>query len=286
MQFDIRRFDIYRKIPKDLTQPTKTGACVSILSIIFIVFLMLSELSSLLFIDVKSEMFVDISSSQKPVYVRLNVSLPKMACDFVGLDLQDSQGRHEVGFLKDSKKVPINNGEGCRFEGHFEINRIPGNFHLSTHSAAQQPQNPDMTHIVNSLQFGDIIETTGAFNAMGELDMTEYPAMATHNYVIKIVPTKFKRLSGQIEDTFQYSYAQKEFIAYNGHRQQLMPAIWFKYDFNPITIQYTEQRQPFYHFITMFCAIIGGTFTVAGIIDTIIYTAHNIIKKAEIGKLS
>jgi len=26
MQFDVRRFDVYRKIPKDLTEPTLTGA--------------------------------------------------------------------------------------------------------------------------------------------------------------------------------------------------------------------------------------------------------------------
>ena len=29
MAFDIKRLDIYRKIPKDLTQPTTTGAVVS-----------------------------------------------------------------------------------------------------------------------------------------------------------------------------------------------------------------------------------------------------------------
>jgi len=26
MQFDVRRFDVYRKVPKDLTEPTLTGA--------------------------------------------------------------------------------------------------------------------------------------------------------------------------------------------------------------------------------------------------------------------
>ena len=40
------RFDIYRKVPKDLTQPTVAGAVVSICSVLFIVFLMMSELSS------------------------------------------------------------------------------------------------------------------------------------------------------------------------------------------------------------------------------------------------
>ena len=34
------------------------------------------------------------------------------------------------------------------------------------------------------------------------------------------------------------------------------------------------------------CAIIGGTFTVAGIIDSVVFTASSAFKKAQIGKLS
>ncbi len=38
------RFDIYRKVPKDLTQPTLTGACISLCSVLFILYLFVSEL--------------------------------------------------------------------------------------------------------------------------------------------------------------------------------------------------------------------------------------------------
>jgi len=34
------------------------------------------------------------------------------------------------------------------------------------------------------------------------------------------------------------------------------------------------------------CAIVGGTFTVTGIIDSILFTASSALKKAQIGKLS
>ena len=30
-----------------------------------------------------------------------------------------------------------------------------------------------------------------------------------------------------------------------------MPAVWFRYELTPITVKYTERRQPVYHFITM-----------------------------------
>lgn len=42
----------------------------------------------------------------------------------VGLDIQDEMGRHEVGHIDNSMKIPLNNGDGCRFEGHFSINKV------------------------------------------------------------------------------------------------------------------------------------------------------------------
>jgi len=44
-------FDVYRKIPKDLTEPTYTGAIISILSCVFMVVLFLSELVSFLTVE-------------------------------------------------------------------------------------------------------------------------------------------------------------------------------------------------------------------------------------------
>ena len=68
---------------------------------------------------------------------------------------------------------------------------------------------------------------------------------------------------------------------------------------SPIIVKYTERRKPLYHFITTVLAIIGGTFTVAGMIDSMvsidspacthhniqIFSAHQMVKKATEGKL-
>lgn len=42
----------------------------------------------------------------------------------VGLDIQDEMGRHEVGHIENSMKIPLNQGGGCRFEGEFIINKV------------------------------------------------------------------------------------------------------------------------------------------------------------------
>lgn len=79
----------------------------------------------------------------------------------LGVDIQDENGRHEVGFVDHTNKVPIGD-DGCRFESRFEINKVPGNFHLSTHSAATQPETYDMKHIIHSIKFGDDVSVSGA----------------------------------------------------------------------------------------------------------------------------
>ena len=84
---------------------------------------------------------------------------------------------------------------------------------------------------------------------------------------------------------YQYTYAYRSYVSF-GHGGRVVPAIWFRYDLNPITVKYHESRPPLYHFLTTVCAIVGGTFTVAGIIDSVIFSGMEIFKKFELGKLS
>uniref|UniRef100_F7FSB2 Endoplasmic reticulum-Golgi intermediate compartment protein n=1 Tax=Monodelphis domestica TaxID=13616 RepID=F7FSB2_MONDO len=122
------RFDIYRKVPKDLTQPTYTGAIISVCCCLFILFLFLSELTGFIATEVVNELYVDDpdKDSGGKIDVSLNISLPNLHCELVGLDIQDEMGRHEVGHIDNSMKIPLNNGEGCRFEGQFSINKVTG----------------------------------------------------------------------------------------------------------------------------------------------------------------
>lgn len=76
----------------------------------------------------------------------------------VGIDIQDDLGRHEVGFHDNTMKIDEKDGVGCRLNASFSINRVPGNFHISTHSASSQPLNGDMKHVIHDLTFGDSIK--------------------------------------------------------------------------------------------------------------------------------
>ncbi|XP_054723272.1 endoplasmic reticulum-Golgi intermediate compartment protein 1-like [Uloborus diversus] len=288
MAFDVRRFDIYRKIPKDLTQPTLTGAVISVFCCCFIAILFLSEFLNFITVSVTSELFVDNPGDNDKILVHLNITLPRLSCSVLGLDIQDEMGRHEVGFVENILKTPLGPEEqGCRFDGRFYINKVPGNFHVSTHSASAQPDNIDMAHIIHEVSFGTQVADTvkGSFNPLKDTDRSNSRDIDSHDYVMKIVPTIYENLDGLKVQSYQYTSAYKNSVTFS-HTGRVMPAIWFRYDLTPITVKYIETRQPLYSFLTTVCAIVGGTFTVAGIIDSLIFTASGIFKKFELGKLS
>lgn len=58
-----------------------------------------------------------------------------------------------------------------------------------------------------------------------------------HGWSLSVAPPSFSPLPPQ------------EYVAYS-HTGRIIPAIWFRYDLSPITVKYTERRQPLYRFIT------------------------------------
>jgi hypothetical protein len=66
-----------------------------------------------------------------------------------------------------------------------------------------------------------------------------------------------------------------------------MPGIFFTYELAPVMVKYSEKEKSFGHFATGLCAIIGGVFTVAGLIDKLVYTSSKIIQqKIDLGKMT
>jgi len=207
------------------------------------------------------------------------------------LDLQDELGRHEVGFSQDRiKKIEITNKaangnieKGCRFEGTFDIKKVPGNFHLSSHSVqSASGQQVIMAHTVHELRFGDRVFDLipGAYFPVNGKSTSERNPQISHEYFLKLVPTVYRPEFGDAQYPYQFTYSYKAF--FNQHAA----AVWFRYDLSPITVQYTVKRQRLYAFLGRTVAFVGGTFTVAGIIDSIVFTTSNLVKKLEIGKLS
>ena len=68
--------------------------------------------------------------------------------------------------------------------------------------------------------------------------------------------------------------------------QRGLPGVFFFYDLSPIMVTFQEKKNSFLHFVTGLCAIVGGVFTVTGLVDSTIYTGQRIAKKIQMGKMS
>lgn len=55
-------------------------------------------------------------------------------------------------------------------------------------------------------------------------------------------------------------------------------------DFSPMRVIYTEERKSLASVLVSTCAIIGGIFTVASIVDGFLYRAASLQQKSQMGK--
>ena len=92
----VRSLDIYRKVPRDLSEATTSGALVSVITVIAAVVLFANELHGYLSIVRTSEMLIDDHQSDERLQMNLAVTLPRIPCEFLSVDSQDQMGSHDV----------------------------------------------------------------------------------------------------------------------------------------------------------------------------------------------
>eukprot|EP00747_Dinoflagellata_sp_TGD_P163851 gnl/TRDRNA2_/TRDRNA2_183008_c0_seq1.p1 gnl/TRDRNA2_/TRDRNA2_183008_c0~~gnl/TRDRNA2_/TRDRNA2_183008_c0_seq1.p1 ORF type:complete len:371 (+),score=84.83 gnl/TRDRNA2_/TRDRNA2_183008_c0_seq1:112-1224(+) len=365
-----KRLDLYRKVPRDLTEPTLSGALVSLFTVLLALYLFSAEFSVLMQRNWESEMFIDESKTEEKLQINLDIKFPAMPCEILSLDAQDVMGSHEVDahgnlykerltskgdviateeiksshygatsqltrhftFNYDNQDVErirkmINSGEGCRVVGNVKVNKVPGNVHLSTYSHSylfgslyQETKNINISHTINHISFGtdtDISYVKKHFKSTGIVSPLDgvkqivperkkdekaeeekkkkeaspygytlgggtYNSIdsAIYEYYTKVVPTTYISLDKPPVNVYQFTANSNKIV------NQQMPSLYLRYDFSPVTVRYKETRESFSHFLVQVCAVIGGVFTVAGLVDSalhksIVYAA----KKAQLGKL-
>ena len=84
-------------------------------------------------------------------------------------------------------------------------------------------------------------------------------------YYLKIVATHYTSPAGVTYRSYQYTSHGNDVVI-----PRELPAIWFRYDFSPITIKVSRQHASFAHFLVQLCAILGGTFSVLRIVHALI----------------
>ncbi|XP_068661424.1 uncharacterized protein [Aristolochia californica] len=164
------------------------------------------------------------------------------------------------GFIQ---KIKEEAGEGCNVHGFLEVSKVAGNFHFAPGKGFHQSsflvqdllalssETYNISHKINKLSFGD--EFPGVINPLDGVQWNQPAAAGMYQYFIKVVPTIYTDIRGR-----------------KIHSNQVI---------------FTEENVSLLHFLTNICAIIGGVFTVSGIVDALLYHGHRAIKKKmELGK--
>ncbi|XP_030230045.1 endoplasmic reticulum-Golgi intermediate compartment protein 3 isoform X6 [Gadus morhua] len=196
-----------------------------------------------------------------------------------------------------TQKMAEQKNEGCQVYGFLEVNKVAGNFHFAPGKSFQQSHvhvhdlqsfgldNINMTHMIKHLSFGK--DYPGIVNPLDGTDVTAPQASMMYQYFVKIVPTIYMKAEGEVVKTNQFSVTRHEKVANGLIGDQGLPGVFVLYELSPMMVKFTEKHRSFTHFLTGVCAIIGGVFTVAGLIDSLIYhSAKAIQKKIELGKAS
>ncbi|XP_075701895.1 endoplasmic reticulum-Golgi intermediate compartment protein 3 isoform X8 [Rhinoderma darwinii] len=175
-----------------------------------------------------------------------------------------------------SQKMQEQKNEGCEVYGFLEVNKVAGNFHFAPGKSFQQSHvhvhaveihdlqsfgldNINMTHHIKHLSFGK--DYPGLVNPLDGTSVSALQASMMFQYFVKIVPTVYVKVDGEVLRTNQFSVTRHEKIANGLIGDQGLPGVFVLYELSPMMVKLTEKHRSFTHFLTGVCAIIGGVFT-------------------------
>lgn len=201
----------------------------------------------------------------------------------------------EEGYIENLKSQ---SSEGCHFQGYILVNKVKGNFHFAPGKASSVQHSHvhdfemlkdisdfNLTHTINHISFGK--QFPGQLSPLDSTDKVwKEKDSAIFQYYLKIVPTSYESINGNVIYSNQYSVTENQrSISGNSHRGGL-PGIFFMYDFSPLMVSFKESRSPFGHYITTICVIIGGLYAFAGLVETYLYRAlRNVLTNSHSQKL-
>lgn len=97
-------------------------------------------------------------------------------------------------------------------------------------------------------------------------------------HFVKVVPSSYAPLRGQPIRSNQFSVTSGWRPAGEASMDGELPGLFFFYDLSPIRITYEEKKKSLLGLLTSVCAIVGGVFTVSGIVDATLYHANRAVR--------
>ncbi|PKU69628.1 protein disulfide isomerase-like 5-4 isoform X1 [Dendrobium catenatum] len=223
----------------------------------------------------------------------LVASIPKVFRELALEDKSEAQN--------DSVKRPAPSTSGCRVEGFVRVKKVPGNLIISARSGAHSfdASLMNVSHVISHFSFGKKLSQRmhsemkrltpllgGSYDRLADksyiISHDDNKANVTIEHYLQLVKTEIvtRKSSKELKLFEEYEYTAHSSLVHSLD----IPVSKFHFEPSPMQVLVTEIPKSFSHFITNLCAITGGVFTVAGILDSILHNTMRIVKKVELGK--
>eukprot|EP00928_Gymnodinium_smaydae_P039253 TRINITY_DN26847_c1_g2_i1.p1 TRINITY_DN26847_c1_g2~~TRINITY_DN26847_c1_g2_i1.p1 ORF type:complete len:731 (+),score=73.86 TRINITY_DN26847_c1_g2_i1:118-2310(+) len=192
---------------------------------------------------------------------------------------------------RDQERRRAQKDESCRFHGYFDVNKVPGNFHIGAHGSSapsylssysyygygyneESQAQKNMQHTINALAFVDVAHNEtkdGSFEPLSgflsqPLTGFESPKAFTFQYYIMITPATMRNTLNKELNGYQFkagSFVTNELIG---------PAVYFRLDIDPIRVTYYKETIRWSKFLVNLCAIIGGCVALCSMLEQLLET--------------
>ncbi|RUS73391.1 hypothetical protein EGW08_018851 [Elysia chlorotica] len=172
---------------------------------------------------------------------------------------------------------PPGSTDACRLRGSLELNKVAGNFHITAGKSvpvipkghahlAMMMDNSDynFSHRIDHFSFGEPL--SGLIYPLDGSEITTSYNQHTFQYFMKVVPTEVRTYRASV-DTYQFSVTERNRPISHSEGSHGVPGIFVKYDLSSLMIRIREVHRPFWQFFVRMCGIVGGIFSVSGMLN-------------------
>eukprot|EP01126_Amoeba_proteus_P052648 TRINITY_DN6378_c0_g2_i5.p1 TRINITY_DN6378_c0_g2~~TRINITY_DN6378_c0_g2_i5.p1 ORF type:complete len:235 (-),score=37.83 TRINITY_DN6378_c0_g2_i5:97-801(-) len=148
---------------------------------------------------------------------------------------------------------------GCRVTAILKMDKMAGTIVVRPPAGVTQ-KDVNLTHHIFVFSFGP--EYPGMIQPLNSREQI-HNKMVRQIYYINLVPTIYLEYPLPPIGTNQYSVTNHTTLSPTGLTP---PGIFFSFELSPMMIFLTKKQKPFLHLVTRLCAVVGGTWVVAGLI--------------------
>jgi len=179
-------------------------------------------------------------------------------------DLDEIMAEGIIAEFRDRGDVKDSAAPACHIYGTIPVNKVQGDFHITAKGYGYRDRSHvdleslNFSHIISEFSFGEFYPYI--HNPLDATVQLTQENLQSYQYYLSVVPTIYKKLGVEV-DTNQYSTSllKKTYSFEN----KGVPGIFFKYDFEPISLIVEDKRIAFTSFILRLATIYGGIIVFA-----------------------